>query len=484
MKSTAVVVALAVGGMGLADATLANAQAPRATNPVHEELKTQADQAYQKGDYRKVIELSDRVLREAPRDHVALYLRGSARVEVGLATGDNKLVRTGIADSREAIQFGGAENINYYLPYLSGMTRLARVENRPEHGEVAEKVATDLLDKLTTLKPEDRANIYYQRGTARIFLRNTAGAVADFEEALKLQPQHLGASLGIAEAYVASGELDKAEDAYALAARNFPNSPLVFNNRGMFLQHRGKLERAQQDFTRTIELDPNYVVAYINRGYNLLNAGQAAAAENDFTQALRINPNQPMVYSGRARARVAQGKVQEALSDQQRVVELDPQSALAQADLGFTRFFGQNYAAALQAFDKAVQLNAELNYLAPWQYWCMVRTGQQSAAQTRFSEVLAKKTDERTWAENLLAYLAGRLDAQALMEAMVADNPQIRSAQLCEAHYFIGLRESAAGNSKEAATHFRQALETRAMHLSAYRGSQIALDRLQVAERR
>ena len=120
----------------------------------------------------------------------------------------------------------------------------------------------------------------------------------------------------------------------------------------------------------------------------------------------------------------------------------------------------------------------------PWQYWCMIRTGQQSAAETRFSVALGKKTDERTWAENLLAYLAGRLDAQGLMEAMVVDNPQIRNAQLCEAHYFIGLRESVAGNSQQAVEHFRQALDTKAMHLSAYRGSQVALDRLQVAERR
>ena len=50
------------------------------TNPEHEQKKTQAQAAYQAGDLPKTIELMDAVLRENPRDSVAYYLRGSARV--------------------------------------------------------------------------------------------------------------------------------------------------------------------------------------------------------------------------------------------------------------------------------------------------------------------------------------------------------------------------------------------------------------------
>ena len=67
--------------------------------------------AYQAGDLPKTIELMDSVLRENPRDSIAYYLRGSARVDLGAHTMDTKFVRDGVADAREAIRFDTS-----YLP--------------------------------------------------------------------------------------------------------------------------------------------------------------------------------------------------------------------------------------------------------------------------------------------------------------------------------------------------------------------------------
>jgi hypothetical protein len=83
-----------------------------------------AEQAYKQGEFDKVVQLTNTTLRSNPNDHVALYLRGSARVEQGLQRRDGQLIRDGIADAREAIRLGGKENSIYYLPYLYGMTQL------------------------------------------------------------------------------------------------------------------------------------------------------------------------------------------------------------------------------------------------------------------------------------------------------------------------------------------------------------------------
>src|SRR5580698_9307238 len=100
-------------------------QMERDTNPQHEQKKTQAQSAYQSGDFPKTIELMDSVLRENPRDSVAYYLRGSARVDLGARTADSKLVRDGVADAREAIRYDTQRTSLYYLPYLFGMKSLA-----------------------------------------------------------------------------------------------------------------------------------------------------------------------------------------------------------------------------------------------------------------------------------------------------------------------------------------------------------------------
>ena len=74
------------------------------SSPLREDLKLQADDAYRSRDYQRAIDLLDQVLRVVPTDDVALYLRGSARVELGVQERDTALIRTGLADSRSAIK--------------------------------------------------------------------------------------------------------------------------------------------------------------------------------------------------------------------------------------------------------------------------------------------------------------------------------------------------------------------------------------------
>ena len=110
-------------------------------NPAHDQARNDADQAHRRGDHKKAIEFATGVLVENPNDHVAYYLRASARVELGIANRDAALVRLGIADTREAIRLKPADNLNYFLPYLYGMTNLASLENKKAHAEVAVKIA-------------------------------------------------------------------------------------------------------------------------------------------------------------------------------------------------------------------------------------------------------------------------------------------------------------------------------------------------------
>ena len=73
---------------------------PTATNDPFAQQKIAADQAQQQGDYAKSIELTSQVLQQKPDDHVAFYLRASARVESGRAQGNAKTIRAGVGDAR------------------------------------------------------------------------------------------------------------------------------------------------------------------------------------------------------------------------------------------------------------------------------------------------------------------------------------------------------------------------------------------------
>src|SRR4051794_26611542 len=91
--------------------TVATAQ----SNPEHEKMRTEAREAYEKGDFGKAKDLTNRILSQNPKDHAALYLRASSRVELGVVKRDLKEIRDGIEDSRDSLKGGGGAEVNYYL---------------------------------------------------------------------------------------------------------------------------------------------------------------------------------------------------------------------------------------------------------------------------------------------------------------------------------------------------------------------------------
>jgi tetratricopeptide (TPR) repeat protein len=452
-------------------------QMERDTNPEHEQKKTQAQSAYQAGDFPKTIELMDAVLKENPRDSVAYYLRGSARVDLGARTFDAKLVRDGVADAREAIRFDTQQTSLYYLPYLFGMKSLATLENRKDHAQTAVDQATLVLGR-PTLKEDERANLLYQRAQAEAWLGKNDEAINDLQEGLRLAPSHFGARATLADVYVKAGKNSEALAAFNKLVELFPENPLSLNNRGMYLQNQGKFDDAIVDFTRAIERDPNYFVAYANRGFTLLQMENPTAAETDFTQSLRINPQQAFVYNLRAQAKIAKGDAAGAIKDQQAAVELSPKDPVALGDLGFVLSFADDYAGALAPLDAALAIDPEFKHLNPWRIVALQRLGKTNGLKDQFKESLSKDIKLRTWVDHLIAYLLGaESEGQLLAAAQTAKEP-LKTDQTCEACYFIGLTRAGAGKTSEAADMFQRALSTKSRQLSAYRGAQLALKKL------
>ena len=454
--------------------THAVAQATQAApNAAVEQLKKQAEELYTRGDYTKSIEAANSALRLSPKDHVALYLRASARVEAGVQQRDAQLLRDGIADAREAISLGGRENVIYYLPYLFGMTNLSIVENRKEHAQIAAQQA-DVALALPDLKPDQKSKLIYQRGLAKGFLGDTDAAVRDLEDAIRLDPQFLAAYTAVADTLARADRRDAAKTAFDRAVKQFPNNPLVYNNRGMFFQTTNQPEKAVADLTRSIELDPNYFFAYTNRGVTLMLLDKPEAAENDFSASLRINPQQPMVYGLRGTARVAGGKFDEAIADHRKALQMVPNHPSAITDLGFAQFFAGRFEEAVRSFEKALEVNPNFTQLQPWRVAALEELGRKDAAAAEFAPIFDKPAEQRDWMENLVAFQFDRISADQLLAA-VADQEPAKTAQLAEAEYFVGRKMAQHGHPAEAKDAYQRVLQTGAKHLSAYRGAKFAL---------
>ena len=79
-------------------------------------------------------------------------------------------------------------------------------------------------------------------------------------------------------------------------------------------------------------------------------------------------------------------------------------------------------------------------------------------------------------------FLQGEKTDEELLTTVDQTDEKARTNETCEAHFFIGLQKSSAGDQQEAEKHFHQSIDTKATKLSAYRGSEFALKRKTAAD--
>jgi tetratricopeptide (TPR) repeat protein len=149
------------------------------------------------------------------------------------------------------------------------------------------------------------------------------------------------------------------------------------NNQGIAHWEKSKFDDAIRDFDKSIEIDPRYAFAWSNKGGVLNDLHKYDDALLAVDKAIEIDPTYAKAWFIKGTALRNQGKNDEALKAIDRAIELDPKLAAAQnvkklitekpdeaqssADTwnnkGVALANQGKYDEALQAFDKAIELN-------------------------------------------------------------------------------------------------------------------------------
>jgi tetratricopeptide (TPR) repeat protein len=207
-------------------------------------------------------------------------------------------------------------------------------------------------------------------------------AIADFDRALELRPDH-NASLGDrGEAYRLMGRHDQALSDFSGAIELDPEDTWAIASRGQAYQAMGRYEEALADFNRAIELDPELDWPIISRGqaYQAMDRYEEALA--DFNRAIELDPEQAWPIISRGQAYQAMDRYEEALADFNRAIELDPEDAWAIASRGEAYRLMGRHDQALSDFSRAIELDPE-------DAWAIASRGQAYQAMGRYEEALA-----------------------------------------------------------------------------------------------
>ena len=261
-----------------------------------------------------------------------------------------------------------AQNLNFAIPsnYLKKLIELSRT-----------------VQPLSQSGQSVSAETYFNRGCMKHEQADYKGAIADFDEAIRLKPDFVIAYAvrGIAHQHMEQ-YLDAIAD-YDEVVRLEPGYTMVYSNRGLAKDQLGQYLDAIADYDEAIRLSPNLAEAYVNRGLAKRNLGQMSSANDDFRIALRLAeqdddeklksqieemcrdfetqaiPDDAWTFYNRGLAKCKQGQYAAAIIDFNMAIKIKPDYVDAYFNRGTAKSDIGQHSAAISDFDTVIQLRPD-----------------------------------------------------------------------------------------------------------------------------
>jgi tetratricopeptide (TPR) repeat protein len=207
-----------------------------------------------------------------------------------------------------------------------------------------------------------RGWVYNIRGLAYDSKGEHDRAIADYDEAIRLDPKNAKAYYNRGASYYDRGELDRALTDYGEATRLDPKDADTYVNRGLAYDRKGEHDRAIADYDEAIRLDPNDADTYVNRGVAYVSKGEFDRAITEFGEAIRLDEKKAKAYYNRGVAYVSKGELDHAITEFGEAIRLDPDAANKASYYnarGLVYASTRDYARAIADYYQALTLNLD-----------------------------------------------------------------------------------------------------------------------------
>lgn len=257
------------------------------------------------------------------------------------------------------------------------------------------------------LEAENLATMYRTRGQAY----NESGAydlaIADFDQALKLNPYSATSLRRRGEARHALGQYDRALADFDKAIELFPNFSGAFRDRGTTYFFKGDIGRAGADYETALRLNSFEPMAQVMRGLTRYMDGDYPAAAEDFRKAMDMAFPYPLAHLWTYLATIRAGKDGKAelrrnAADVDRSLWPGPLFQVYQGSLG---------AAAVIASADRSHPKRRTRHLVQARYFLgalELSRGRAAAGRAHFRAAL------ETGAKHLVEYVAARIELERM----------------------------------------------------------------------
>ena len=274
-----------------------------------------------KGDNTEAVAVLEKLLATNPGERYALQLLGTAYRRLGRED-DARFALTVGSTGQPAWTDTWSDEISQYRRGFAVMLKEATqlgLERKFDQ-------AIALLDRLTQLRPKDKALHVYLGGMYAAAGR-IAPAAAMLEPILADDPKHFDATMHLASGYLFAGNLDKASAYAARALELRPANADAAKLRGMVLWQQGRLPEAVALFEAAATADPRDATPHLWIGMVLGQQARYVEARGRFEAALSKNPLLGDALIGVADTFAATGEWAAAESALERAAHAEPTNA-------------------------------------------------------------------------------------------------------------------------------------------------------------
>jgi len=326
--------------------------------------------------------------------------------------------------------------------------------------------AETAINKAIEINP--RAAFYNNRGVLYYKQKKWELALADYTQALKINPQYVDAYYNRGLVYSKQEKWELALADYTQALKINPQYADAYINRGSFYYEQKKWELALANFNQALKINPQYVDAYYNRGLVYSKQEKWELALADFNQALKINPQYADAYYSRGLVYYKQEKWELALADLNQALKINPQYVDAYIGRGVLYYEQKKQELALADFNQALKINPQLADAYIGRGVLYYEQKKQELALADFNQALKinPQLADAYYNRGVLYYKQkkGELALADLNQALKI-NPQY-----ADAYYNRGLVYYKQKKGELALADFNQALKINPQYADAYIG--------------
>jgi tetratricopeptide (TPR) repeat protein len=303
--------------------------------------------AYNRGLLQDSLTMLKRSIELNPENHEAWYL-------LGFVLGDAGLQEDALAATQRAFK------LNPTLSRAQANLALAQPANR-----YVEKSRRESA-RIVQLEVRDESPLtHFNLGLAFRKKGFYAEALGEYELALHRGEDRDLVEQAKAEVHLLNRDAPGALALYDALIARLPNSPKLWNERGVALHQTGRYVEAQESYRRAIECDASYALAINNFGVAQYHAGNPDKAFEAFRRAIEVHGTFVKARLNQALLLLKGKRMQMSLEAYRKVLAVDAEHPVAWNGVGLVLSELRKFEDARNAFARAIQARpkyAEAHY--------------------------------------------------------------------------------------------------------------------------